>query len=67
MRIVIAHERHAPPHTGKLILETASTLSKAPDGNGGVYMALHSSGVLDKLESLGARITNLIEDYVKGP
>lgn len=36
-------------------MSSACTLAKAPDGNGGVYMALASSGVLSKLESMGGR------------
>ena len=29
---------------GKVIMDTSSKLAKAPDGNGGVYMALHRRG-----------------------
>ncbi|KAL3673922.1 hypothetical protein V7S43_001610 [Phytophthora oleae] len=36
---------------GKFILETASQLSTASDGNGGIYPALKRSGVLDLLSA----------------
>ncbi len=39
---------------GKVILATRSSLAKAPDGNGGVYMSLQQAGVLDLLEQQGA-------------
>jgi UDP-N-acetylglucosamine pyrophosphorylase len=29
------------------------TLAKAPDGNGGVYMALRTAGILEKLLNAG--------------
>ena len=42
-----AHALYAPP--GKIILEAPDRIAKAPDGNGGVYMALHKSGCLDHM------------------
>ncbi|KAH9081341.1 hypothetical protein LEN26_021361 [Aphanomyces euteiches] len=40
---------------GKLMLETPSKLSRAPDGNGGIYRALVDSGVLTQMESTGVK------------
>ncbi|ETV63573.1 hypothetical protein H257_19500, partial [Aphanomyces astaci] len=40
---------------GKLMLETPSKLSRAPDGNGGIYRALVDSGALKQMESLGVK------------
>lgn len=44
----------AHTRTGQLILDTPSSLAKAPDGNGGVFRALQQAGVLDKLAAEGA-------------
>lgn len=41
------------PHAGKLILETRGSLAKAPDGNGGVYLSLARSGMLDAMDAAG--------------
>jgi UDP-N-acetylglucosamine/UDP-N-acetylgalactosamine diphosphorylase len=38
---------------GKILMESKSSLTSAPDGNGGIYAALDSTGVLAKLEALG--------------
>ncbi|GLC67245.1 hypothetical protein PLESTF_000532900 [Pleodorina starrii] len=38
---------------GKLILETHGSLAKAPDGNGGVYLSLARSGVLEAMAAAG--------------
>uniref|UniRef100_A0A060TDR5 UDP-N-acetylglucosamine diphosphorylase n=1 Tax=Blastobotrys adeninivorans TaxID=409370 RepID=A0A060TDR5_BLAAD len=38
---------------GKIILANPSTVSVAPDGNGGVYRALALSGVLDDIKTRG--------------
>lgn len=38
---------------GKIILETKSSLSVAPDGNGGIYAALRNQGILNDLKKKG--------------
>ena len=38
---------------GKIIMETASQVSMAPDGNGGVYNSLQSSGALANMRARG--------------
>lgn len=38
---------------GKLILETNSQLAWAPDGNGGIYRSLKSSGCLEEMQRAG--------------
>lgn len=38
---------------GKIIMETASRVSMAPDGNGGVYHSLQSSGALQSMKERG--------------
>lgn len=38
---------------GKFIMESKDTLSVAPDGNGGIYAALQTSGVLADLDKRG--------------
>ena len=40
-------------YAGQLLLETPSTVAKAPDGNGGVFLALQKSGMLDVLVQEG--------------
>jgi UDP-N-acetylglucosamine/UDP-N-acetylgalactosamine diphosphorylase len=40
---------------GSLILETATSLSVAPDGNGGIYPAMVKHGVLDDMARRGIR------------
>lgn len=36
---------------GRIILDTPSRVSKAPDGNGGIYRALRDRGILDDIDS----------------
>eukprot|EP00195_Chlamydomonas_chlamydogama_P005792 CAMPEP_0202904818 /NCGR_PEP_ID=MMETSP1392-20130828/31237_1 /ASSEMBLY_ACC=CAM_ASM_000868 /TAXON_ID=225041 /ORGANISM="Chlamydomonas chlamydogama, Strain SAG 11-48b" /LENGTH=471 /DNA_ID=CAMNT_0049592643 /DNA_START=73 /DNA_END=1488 /DNA_ORIENTATION=- len=38
---------------GKIIMESPQSIAKAPDGNGGVYMALHKSGCLNHMVENG--------------
>ena len=40
---------------GKIMLQDSSTVAEAPDGNGGIYRALHLSGTYARLESLGVQ------------
>ncbi|RQM16369.1 hypothetical protein DD237_003800 [Peronospora effusa] len=40
---------------GKLILENASKLATASDGNGGMYKAMESSGAVKKLQACGVK------------
>ncbi|KAL1921069.1 uncharacterized protein VTP21DRAFT_11704 [Calcarisporiella thermophila] len=40
---------------GKILLETKSQLTAAPDGNGGVYEALRKHKILDSMDSRGVK------------
>jgi UDP-N-acetylglucosamine/UDP-N-acetylgalactosamine diphosphorylase len=40
---------------GKIIMETASKVSMAPDGNGGIYPSLHNSGMLADMAKRGIK------------
>eukprot|EP00201_Polytomella_parva_P019873 CAMPEP_0175043654 /NCGR_PEP_ID=MMETSP0052_2-20121109/3322_1 /TAXON_ID=51329 ORGANISM="Polytomella parva, Strain SAG 63-3" /NCGR_SAMPLE_ID=MMETSP0052_2 /ASSEMBLY_ACC=CAM_ASM_000194 /LENGTH=479 /DNA_ID=CAMNT_0016306767 /DNA_START=67 /DNA_END=1506 /DNA_ORIENTATION=- len=40
---------------GKLILQTPTSLARAPDGNGGLYLALRKSGMLSELSKRGVQ------------
>jgi UDP-N-acetylglucosamine/UDP-N-acetylgalactosamine diphosphorylase len=40
---------------GKVMLETGSSVAKAPDGNGGIYMGLHTSGAMGNMEARGVK------------
>lgn len=40
---------------GKIILEGAGKVAEAPDGNGGIYRALHLSGTIAALEKRGVK------------
>ncbi|KAK2151369.1 hypothetical protein LSH36_366g06006 [Paralvinella palmiformis] len=40
---------------GKIILETPYKLARAPDGNGGLYHAMESSGVMDDMTNRGVK------------
>ena len=40
---------------GKIIMQSKHEMATAPDGNGGIYAALHHSGVIDDMEKRGIR------------
>ena len=46
--------------TGDLLLESHARLAISPDGNGGIYSALVSQGVMTKLEALGVESLHVI-------
>ena len=36
-------------------MESRGTMATAPDGNGGIYAALHASGVIDDMQTRGVK------------
>lgn len=44
---------------GKIILETKSKVAMAPDGNGGIYPSLLSSGALEQMEARGVQYLHI--------
>ena len=40
---------------GKIMLESSSHVAEAPDGNGGIYRALHVSGSVEKMQNSGVK------------
>lgn len=44
---------------GKIILETKSKVAMAPDGNGGIYPAIESSGALEQMEARGVKYLHI--------
>jgi len=40
---------------GKLIIESEESIALAPDGNGGIYKALHDTGALENMISRGIK------------
>jgi UDP-N-acetylglucosamine/UDP-N-acetylgalactosamine diphosphorylase len=48
-----------PPDGGKILMETKSKVSMAPDGNGGIYPSLQASGALDDMVQRGVLYLNV--------
>ncbi|KAI8638375.1 UDP-N-acetylglucosamine diphosphorylase [Parasitella parasitica] len=45
-------------HDGKFMLESKKKLAVAPDGNGGIYSALHREGIIESLKHRGIRYSH---------
>ncbi|KAI9483950.1 MAG: nucleotide-diphospho-sugar transferase [Benjaminiella poitrasii] len=45
-------------HDGKFMLEAKGKLAVAPDGNGGIYSALHREGIIRSLKERGVRYSH---------
>lgn len=46
-------------HDGKIILDTKNHISRAPDGNGGLYRALVQQKILDDMQSRGVKYVHV--------
>jgi len=44
---------------GKIILDQKYKISKAPDGNGGLYRALYQKGILDDMKTKGVKYVHI--------
>ena len=60
-QVVVFQQGTLPCFTfeGKIILGSKSEVSRAPDGNGGLYRALEQDGVLDDMEKRGVEFIQL--------
>lgn len=48
---------------GKILLQSKHSISLAPNGTGGVYEALYSSGLLNTLDSLNTKSLHVTYHY----
>uniref|UniRef100_A0A8D8PWK4 UDP-N-acetylglucosamine diphosphorylase n=1 Tax=Cacopsylla melanoneura TaxID=428564 RepID=A0A8D8PWK4_9HEMI len=44
---------------GKIIMDSKFKIAKAPDGNGGIYLALEKKGILSKMEKRGIKYVHV--------
>ena len=56
-KIIFFEQRMIPcfDFEGKIILQNATQLARAPDGNGGLYWALKNEGILEHMEQKGVQ------------
>lgn len=61
-REVIFFEQGTMPcfdFNGKILLEAKHKIAKSPDGNGGVFEAMHKSGVIDDMKRRGTKFIHV--------
>ena len=44
---------------GKILLDQPYRVARSPDGNGGVYAAIHQSGLVDDMEQRGIKLIHI--------
>ena len=56
--VVLFEQRMIPclDNAGKVIRESRDKVARSPDGNGGLYWALHNEGVLEAMAKRGVKL-----------